>query len=262
MLISHKKQFIFTKTVKTAGTSIEAYFEKYCMPDGEWQWSHRRDEYVSDSGIIGARKSNPSTARWYNHMSAARIQALVGATVWDSYYKFTVVRNPFDKLVSGYYMFARPSQKDSYSKKFDSIVKRLFGVKVVPQTHPEREIELFRRWVHEFCALVKQNKTTIEKADVPHFMLPKALSLVDRDKYLIASRESVDFYIRFEKLVDDIRHVCENLSLEFDLSDVKEIKKGRRNNQIKLCDYYDCATEKIVKDIYRWEIERFGYALG
>ena len=40
MLISHRKQFIYTKTAKTAGTSVESYFEKYCMPEGKWQFSH------------------------------------------------------------------------------------------------------------------------------------------------------------------------------------------------------------------------------
>lgn len=35
MLISHRKRFIFTKTAKTAGTSVESYFEQYCMPEGE-----------------------------------------------------------------------------------------------------------------------------------------------------------------------------------------------------------------------------------
>ena len=53
MLISHRKKFIFMKTVKTAGTSTESYFEQYCMPDGEWQQSHGRDEYATKTGIIG-----------------------------------------------------------------------------------------------------------------------------------------------------------------------------------------------------------------
>ena len=37
MLISHRKQFIYTKTYKTAGTSVEVYFEPYCMQEGEWK---------------------------------------------------------------------------------------------------------------------------------------------------------------------------------------------------------------------------------
>lgn len=60
MLISHRKKFIFTKTNKTAGTSIESYYERFCMPVGEWEESHAREEYISDTGVIGYRGSNPT----------------------------------------------------------------------------------------------------------------------------------------------------------------------------------------------------------
>ena len=33
MIISHKHQFIFIKTVKTAGTSIEVLLDSICGPD-------------------------------------------------------------------------------------------------------------------------------------------------------------------------------------------------------------------------------------
>ena len=102
MLISHRKRFIFIKTVKTAGTSVESYFEKYCMPEGEWQEAHTRDEYVSEEGIIGYRGPDASSSTWYNHMSAQKLLDLAGRDIWDSYFKFTVIRNPFDKLISAF----------------------------------------------------------------------------------------------------------------------------------------------------------------
>jgi len=103
MLISHRKKFIYTKTVKTAGTSVESYFEKYCMPEGEWEFSHHRDQYVSDTGIIGARGPDAGGSEWFNHMPAADIRDRVGRDVWDNYFKFCVIRNPFDKLVSMFF---------------------------------------------------------------------------------------------------------------------------------------------------------------
>jgi len=100
MLISHRKKFIYTKTVKTAGTSVESYFEKYCMPEGEWQFINKRDQYVSGSGVIGARGADVSRFDWYNHMPASGIRDKIGIDDWENYFKFCVVRNPFDKLVS------------------------------------------------------------------------------------------------------------------------------------------------------------------
>ncbi len=104
MLVSHRNRFIYTKTVKTAGTSIESYFEQYCMPEGEWAFSHAREEYVSSTGIIGYRGADSSGKDWFNHMSASDIKTRLGDEIWDRYFKFCVVRNPYDKLVS-YFFF-------------------------------------------------------------------------------------------------------------------------------------------------------------
>lgn len=52
MLVSHLKKFIYTKTVKTAGTSVEAYFERYCILPGDFRVTHTREEYVSSGGIV------------------------------------------------------------------------------------------------------------------------------------------------------------------------------------------------------------------
>ncbi|KAA3617227.1 MAG: hypothetical protein D8M58_03435 [Calditrichaeota bacterium] len=103
MLISHRKKFIYTKTSKTAGTSVESYFEKFCMPEGEWEFSHGREEYISATGIIGFRGTNAASKEWRNHLSAAEIKNKIGASIWDNYFKFCVVRNPFDKLLSGFF---------------------------------------------------------------------------------------------------------------------------------------------------------------
>jgi len=103
MLVSHKKHFIFTKTFKTAGTSVESYFEQYCMPDGEWQESHPREEFISETGIIGYRGIKKDNLTWYNHMPAKRISDLIGHDIFESYFKFTVIRNPFDKLISAFF---------------------------------------------------------------------------------------------------------------------------------------------------------------
>lgn len=104
MLLSHRHQFIYTKTIKTAGTSVESYFEPFCMADGEWTQSHYRDTYASDSGIVGYRGLNmPKDCKWWSHMPAALIRDRAGETVWQNYFKFCVIRNPYDKALSTFY---------------------------------------------------------------------------------------------------------------------------------------------------------------
>lgn len=94
MIISHKYKFIFIKTVKTAGTSIEIFLSGHC----------------DDADVVTPiyPQINPHRARnfegFVNHMPAYQVEETVPASVWDSYYKFCVERNPWDKTISQYCM--------------------------------------------------------------------------------------------------------------------------------------------------------------
>lgn len=103
MLISHSHRFIYIKTKKTAGTSVEVVLQRYCLPAGI-EVSEKTDAIVSDAGVVGARLfEGPLTPDWYNHMPALEIADKVGPEIWNRYTKLCVVRNPWDKLVSWYY---------------------------------------------------------------------------------------------------------------------------------------------------------------
>jgi hypothetical protein len=123
VLISHRKQFIYTKTAKTAGTSVESYFEKYCMPEGAWEFSHGREEFLSEEGIIGYRGNNFLAQNWYNHMPAVEIRDKIGHSIWQKYFKFCVVRNPFDKLVSGFFFNNEIKEGEDLIESFRNWIK-------------------------------------------------------------------------------------------------------------------------------------------
>jgi hypothetical protein len=90
MIISHKYKFIFIKTRKTAGTSIEVALEKFC------------DQYDIVSELRPSIKGH--TPRnydgFYGHISALEIKSKISNEIWNSYFKFTFERNPWDKKVS------------------------------------------------------------------------------------------------------------------------------------------------------------------
>ena len=240
MLVSHRKGFIYTKTVKTASTSLELYFEPHCMPDGSGK-KHGRDEHVSDAGIVGVRAAKPTGARWYNHMSARNIRNELGSELWDRYFKFSIVRNPFDKLVSGFYMFdeRQPSPTD-----------------------PERSILEFRSWLRSLDDLVSRHRILIENDVVPHFRKPMECALIDRDKYLIDGDLCLDFLIRYENLEQGVREVCNLLEIEFDAARIPELKKGQRHQALRVSEYYDEECEAIARKFYQWELDHFGYDLS
>lgn len=90
MIISHKHQFIFVKTRKTAGSTLE----KLLFP------------FLGETDICtGSPRDNTpriNTSITNGHMSWRKIQVSFPKE-WDTYYKFTIERNPWDKVVSSYF---------------------------------------------------------------------------------------------------------------------------------------------------------------
>ncbi len=111
MLISHSKRFIFTKTLKTGGTSVEIAFQPFCQSPDE-PILHYTKPLIGRFGIVGARGKNSRRFEWFNHMPASLIRQKLGNQMWHAYFKFSIVRNPFDKLVS-YFHFSHPTLRSS-----------------------------------------------------------------------------------------------------------------------------------------------------
>ena len=98
MIVSHEHNFIFVKTRKTAGTSLEVFLEPLC---GEQDVVTPVSPAYQDSETATHKSRNCQGFR--NHAPADMIRSLVGEPVWDSYYKFSVERKPWDKMVSMYW---------------------------------------------------------------------------------------------------------------------------------------------------------------
>lgn len=105
MLLSHPKKFIYLKTTKTGGTSVEIFLEPYCRPEGSGKPEHYQNAIVSDAGVVGYRGKQPQGQTWWNHMPGEDVRKLVGDKIWGEYHKFCIVRNPFDRVVSQWWMF-------------------------------------------------------------------------------------------------------------------------------------------------------------
>lgn len=127
MILSHKHKFIFIKTNKTAGTSLEIALSKYCGARDVITPIRPEDERVRRQlGYRGPQNYRIPFSRWplkdwaryvlerkklrpefYNHMGAAQIRRFVPEDVWDEYFKFCFERNPWDRAISRYYWILR-----------------------------------------------------------------------------------------------------------------------------------------------------------
>ena len=115
MLISTQKNFVYTKTFKTASTSVEMYFEPYCTPPNTplIQGSKAR---VSTYGVVGNRTGDDNHKYW-DHLPAHRIRELF-PTEWEEYFKFCTMRDPFDKVASGFFFFNPSYDRNNTVQEF------------------------------------------------------------------------------------------------------------------------------------------------
>lgn len=220
MLVSHRYRFIFLKSVKTAGTSVESHFEKYCYPHGEWKPSHYTEEYINlETGIVGYRGLNrTSEHKFYNHMPASQLRSSLGQDIWNSYFKFTVVRNPFDRLVS-YFYHVEMARKSNY------------------KAMPGGDVAKFRRWL----------RTTGGVSDKHIYTIGDRLA-VDNVIRFESLKDSIGL----------IRNKLDLPSIDGDFA-LPNYKSEFRPKNMTADLFYDDEHAAIVQRNFNWELQEFGY---
>lgn len=229
MIVSHKHKFIFLKTKKTAGTSIELALSKVCGPDdiitpltkidearrtgGRAAQNWRLHSWWQSPRPLWKRRWLKFTAEdygFYNHMPAVEAKALLNDDrVWNSYFKFAFERNPWDRQVSFYHHRYRR------------------------ETNPPP----FTNFIH------KDKRARINNYEI----------------YSIDGAVAVDFVGRFENLAADLKHALAQVDVSFD-EELPRAKTTFRRGSTPYRDYYDEDTSAIVGDWYAREIALLGYA--
>jgi len=226
MIVSHEHRFIFIKTAKTAGSSIEEALKPLCGPDDIIARTLRSSKHPpagSDNfrrglgklGIpvpAGIARHMPQLAGFYPHMPARHVRTLIGPEIWDSYFKFTVERNPWDRQISLYYY--------RYHKR--------------------------------------KNAPSFEETLSPWFSTFHASRMRNWYGYTVDDRIIVDRIIRFENLDNDFNEISRQLGLG-DLS-LPHANSGPRRERAHYRDYYTPRTRDTVANWYAREIKALGYS--
>jgi len=243
-IVCHKHRFIFIKTRKTAGSSIEIALSRLCEdsdfitplshPEGpderlrreagghppvNWQkswWQYRSWKEIRQRFKRGRRAMLLGA-----HATAGQIRHHFGEDVWNRYLKITVERNPWDKAVSRYWwMRYRSHRRHGGAKTFESL--------------------------SDFLERVSWER--------PHW-------LSNWNHYAINDRPAVDCFLFYETLSADLQALEQRLKVPAGtLTLPRERAKG--NSRADCRPYTEVmgrSDRSIVSAICRKEITELGY---
>ena len=199
-MIINSQKFIFVHIPKTGGTSIEKLFD-----DSFYGWDEKH-------------------CLWKQHCSIHQMQSLYGIDI-DNYYKFSIVRNPWDRAVSDYKWWTRPD-----SPFFDFLKSTTL------------EDYLLIRNGYE-----KINHLNDSSGRADHFYTQ--YSFIE-----IGGACAMDCIIKFENLQQDFDHFCDQIGIP-----QQKLPHTHKTNRKHYSEYYNQKTIDIVAEKYRKDIEYFDY---
>lgn len=230
MIISHKYKFIFIKTRKTAGSSIQLYLSRHCGENDILTPIDRPEQPYSPRNYKGFYNPIPeilegkSLSKWFktfcrffilrryqSHIKAREVRERVPRDVWEGYYKFAVERNPWDKALSHYHFVRQRYGKYDKDISFDEY---------------------------------------LEVAELPY----------NYTKYTDLNGEIiVDRVLRYENLTADLSEVFHELGLPFNGSLGAIEKSHYRKDKRHYKEVYTPGQKTTVEKLFQPEIQLLGY---
>jgi len=191
-MTSHKHKFIFIHIPKTGGLSLKTEFlDRQNLPN-EVYGRHKRP------------------ASYYKNNK--------------NHFKFTFVRNPWDRFVSCYFYFKKYGRRRGFDKLTGEIINRYSNF-------------------NEFCLGLNEALPNIKSW---HF---KQMS------FWIDS--PIDFIGRFENFQEDFNTICDKIGIP-----QRALPHKNKSKHKHYTEYYDDETREIVAEKYAQDIEYFGYKFG
>lgn len=151
--------------------------------------------------------------------------------VWQSLYKFAFVRNPYDRVISAWKMFATGMEHSVWEHPGDCQ-----GIGL------ERFLEIA---TDESIPFDGNRKHTAEK--IRHHAIPQT--------HPFNCVQHADFVGRFETLTEDFEKVC----VQIGLKDAELPHWNQSTRATNFMSYFSDETKRIVEEFYREDFTRFGY---
>lgn len=218
-IINNTHKFIYVHIPKTAGTSVTTLLSSFTtlfdLEIGATEFGEKiQDAYFERFEI---RK----------HSTLTEIHHLVGENIFNSFYKFSFVRNPFDRIFSAY----------NFLREWES---------------PQKDFNNLMRGFKTFSQFIQSD--FLAYSSVPdHMFLPQSHWLENE-----ASEVDLNFVGRVEYLAHDIGYVLDTLKLNTKKNEIKLQYLNEsigESSKIKI-DFKD--IEKII-NIYQIDFAKYKY---
>ncbi len=235
MLLCHQHKFIFLKTQKTAGTSVEIALSRVMTKDDivtplsrRWPWPSEDEKTRQSLGHQGPTNclaplqnytpeelwrlisKGKLKKEFYNHMPAIEAKAKIPEMLWNNYTKISIERNPFDRAISTYYWRTRRSKPS---------------------------------------------------VDINHYIQTcPAIHLSNWNVYTIEDKIAANFMLSYENLSNDLKRLSETLNISPIIELPRERTKGQfRQDKRPWLEVLDQQSIDRIREVCEKEITAFHY---
>lgn len=207
-MIDIENKILFVHVPKTAGTSVN-------------------NAIFVNNPLEPKRKSF-----WTNHNTLEEYRLKHPKLSLEKFFKFTIVRNPWDRLVSDYFHY-----------KEQPLVRRGNVISA-------RDVAVQRYMPRSFEEFVENNYYPISKFK-PGRLRPQL------DYLTLNGVVDMNFIARFENLEQDFKYIVEMVEKHG-----AKLPKIRASRHRHYTEYYNEKTKALVAETYKEDISYFGYKFG
>lgn len=219
MLISYKYKLIFLHNPKAAGVSVKRYMRDLHTEDTP-QFAPHNPQLSLHWTMI--KKTHVTVWEFVNRDGWCDYDK----EIWESFYKFAIVRNPWDRLHSLWNWCAYLSD-DEQNARF------------------RERWPTFEAWLSDVLDNYRWR--------TPHFGTQNQFEYTH-----INGVQSVNKVLRFETLDEDWKDICKWMGVEYSPLP----KKNTSTREKDYRQYYTDETAAAVAEIFAKDIELFGYEFG
>jgi len=249
VLINHTLKAIYIHVPKTGGSYIKYILTKYYGFEPYTILNHEDHErFIHNlntiSGLDPKRYNNVTTITiggYLQYYMSSRIFNEMNGDTWKTYKKFTIIRCPYDRIVSAY----------SYC------------MSMVNTQHLKNDTQILEyNTLKEYLLHYKQVESCIDVYDnliYMHSITPQYQHLIDTNNEM-----HIDYIGRFENLNEDLCDILIKLGVKCILHR-KEIERNYKKNENaeknkkhnNYIDYYDEPTLELVNKICEVDFTNF-----